>query len=545
MKRTLATLLALVLALSGVGIALGEQQALTTIRFFPGNAMAGSGELTGWNGRMFAEHGLAIEVLPYSAEKLQAMLASGDMADVIWLPQQEMLVAAEGGMLLELDEYIGQIPNMMEKPLFAPSIEYARQYNSNGTGSLYYLAPVGPPSIAVAADTDRNAIKMNWEIYAEAGYPTFETLEDVIPVLAQMQEVHPTSDDGLPTYGMHLFADFDSTYFWNMNSVYSILGKSFAYLPYGIEFDPRDHSSVSIFAEDSVYHRGLRFMYAMNKAGLMDPDSMSQTRAAAKAKIDNGAALAGWAANPGWEAGGYYPVLFDEFVPNYSLATTYGTGGYCISANAKNVDAVLKFLNLLADEDFLLGLRNGPEGTTWEFGPDGMPHLTDYYFEWVKTGSSTIPMDDGSSWEFWNIGYLLGNGYISEKYGTSICYANWPEMYEHQYTTPLALDWTEQYGYPYLRALLEDKGWEQSIEYEGFDSFLTPDDDDMIMTKAALKDIIVPGSWQMVFADSEEQFESIWADMKQKCESLGLDDVIAYKAGDIAQARETYQAIGE
>lgn len=67
----------------------------------------------------------------------------------------------------------------------------------------------------------------------------------------------------------------------------------------------------------------------------------------------------------------------------------------------------------------------------------------------------------------------------------------------------------------------------------------------MKMIKAALKDIIVAASWQMVFAKDEAQFESVWADMKAKCESLGINDVIQYKLDDIAAARAIYASLAE
>ena len=118
-------------------------------------------------------------------------------------------------------------------------------------------------------------------------------------------------------------------------------------------------------------------------------------------------------------------------------------------------------------------------------------------------------------------------------------------MYEYTYSSADAQDWKALYGYSYLRELLNDKNWKQAAETEGYSSFLTADDDDMKMTKAALKDIIVPASWQMVFASSEEEFEKIWNDMKSKCESLGIDYVIETKLADIANAREIYHSLAE
>lgn len=545
MKKFLALCMALVLMMSCVTIAGADTPKLTKVRLFASNAMSGSGIMTGAYAEIFARHGLEVEVVPYSTEKLQGMLASGDLADVIWLEQKEMLTAAESGLIINLDEHLDKLPNMVANPQFEASLNFARQYNSNGTGNLYYIGTVGGSSIAVSADTDRNAIKMNWTIYKDAGYPEFSRLEDVIPVLKQMQELKPTTDAGVPTYGMHLFSDFDTTYFWNMQGIYTILGKDVSYLPYGIEYDPTTQSGVSIFTEGSVYYRGLKFMNEMNKAGLIDPDSMSQTRSTAKAKIESGAALAGWAGNPGWEAQGYYPVVFDDFKPYMNFAANYSTGGYCISANSQNLDAALTLLDLFCSEDDVMDMRNGLKGTTWDVDENGTPYITEEYFEFLKSGgekfvpSNGLPTSEylGFSSGLFNTGYTLNDS------GICFCIASFPDMLAYQYSSELAQDWTAHYGYPYLKALLSGENMETSVQNVPFTAFLTPDDDDMVMITAALKDIIVPASWQMIYAKDDAEFDKIWADAKAKCESLGLNDVIQYKLDDINNALATVASL--
>lgn len=538
MKRILVLAMALIMALSCVSFASADTE-VTTITYFGNNAMSGSGELTGALGEFFKARGLNIEVVPYSAEKLQAQLASGDLADVIYLGQTDMLIAAESGLIQPLDGLLDQMPSVQAlSDLFEPSFTFARQYNSNGTGNLYYIGRVGPSSMLVGADTERHAIKMNWAVYKQAGYPEFKTLEEIIPVLQKMKEIYPQTADGIPTYGIHLFSDFDTNYFWNIGSVYSVTGKLADWLPYGVEYDPLTKTGYSIFEEGSTYYRGLKFLYEMNKAGLVDPDSLSQTRSTAWTKIDSGAALAGWSGNPGWENRGYYPVVFDDFIPSYTTASAFPTGGYCISANCKNVDAAVKFLDILCNEDDAMTLISGYPGDdmVWNYDENGVPTITEAYANAAKSGTDLeIPAD--KKIEFWNIYYLLSYGHIT-KHGTSTHYQYFPSWHEITYSTDIAKDWTEHYGYTYLKQLLEDKNWPIAAQDEGFASFLTPDDDITLMNKAALKDVIVPASWRMVFAADEAEFDAIWAEMKTTCESLGINELVQYKLDDIAQARQ-------
>lgn len=521
-----------------------EPVEIVPITFFGTNANAGSGVLTGGLGKFFEDRGLSIEVVPHSSEKLQAQLASGELADVIWLPQQEMLTAAQSELIIPLDDYLDQMPNIAKHAdLFDPFFEYAREYNSNGTGQVYYLGKVGPSSMNVVADTERFAIKMNWEIYAEAGYPEFTALEDSIEAFKKMQETHPETADGIKTYAMNLFSDFDTDHFWNINSVFCLLGKSDSYLGWGIEYDVRTQTGTSMFTDGSTYYRALKYMYNLNQAGLIDPDSLSQTRSTAYEKIHSGAALAGWAGVPGLEADGYYPVVFDGFVPTYTLASSLPAGGYCISSTCKNVEAAVKFLDMLADEEVLLTLWSGYPGDDmrYNFDENGVPTITETFANSMLAGTELeLPAD--KKIDFWNITYLIDSGYILDV-GTSYNYTYFPSYYDAMYSSDVAKDWSDHYGYTYLREMLEDKNWEVAEQTEGFSTFLTPDDDAMIMTKAALKDIIVPASWRMVFATSESEFDSIWEEMKSQCESLGIDDVIQYKLDDIAKARENLASL--
>lgn len=43
----------------------------------------------------------------------------------------------------------------------------------------------------------------------------------------------------------------------------------------------------------------------------------------------------------------------------------------------------------------------------------------------------------------------------------------------------------------------------------------------MKLTIDALRDVVVNASWKMVYAESDEEFESLWTQMVKDCEDLG------------------------
>lgn len=54
----------------------------------------------------FASRGFNVEVWAYSDEKTNAILASGDMPDIMYIPAKNVDDMIESGMLLNLDDYL-------------------------------------------------------------------------------------------------------------------------------------------------------------------------------------------------------------------------------------------------------------------------------------------------------------------------------------------------------------------------------------------------------------------------------------------------------
>lgn len=555
-KRIVAWLLimTMVLGLAGCGAASAgstagseggstaqEGSAAKTITLYPYNAGLQSGPVTGWLGDYLLEKGIILEVIPYSEEKTQAMLASGSLPDIVVFNSATNAKAAlEAGMLLPLDDYQDQLPHVMENDILKAGLDYAREYYGTEDGELSILPfGVGKNTLYAAADTDRYAIKLNYQLYEQIGAPEFEKLEDVIPILKEMQQAYPQNEEGMNVYAMNLFSDFDTTHFFNMMSIYSILGYHWNYLPYGIEYEIETGTPYSIFREDSVYRRGARFMYELNQQGLLDPDSLTQERATADKKVSSKASVAGWAGVPGWAGKGYLPVPFDEFKPSLVTEEPYGKVGIAISANAENVNTCLKFVDMLADYDALLTLYNGPQGDRWDI-KDGKLVMTDKFKEYLEAGGGTYVLENGEEYSLFNIvSYIPNMGNTIEKYGEPFPMTLWTEYVDRQYETEDAQAWSARYGYKYLKDLLEAENKMTAVMDTSFVPFLTPDSDDMKLTLAALKDVIVPSTWELIYAKDDAEFEQIWSRMKQNAEALGLEDVISYKVEDIAQAKET------
>lgn len=199
----------------------------------------------------------------------------------------------------------------------------------------------------------------------------------------------------------------------------------------------------------------------------------------------------------------------------------------------------MKFVDMLADYDALLTLYNGPQGDRWDI-KDGKLVMTDKFKEYLEAGGGTYVLENGEEYSLFNIvSYIPNMGNTIEKYGEPFPMTLWTEYVDRQYETEDAQAWSARYGYKYLKDLLEAENKMTAVMDTSFVPFLTPDSDDMKLTLAALKDVIVPSTWELIYAKDDAEFEQIWNRMKQNAEALGLEDVISYKVEDIAQAKET------
>ena len=83
-----------------------------TITFYPRDANVSSGLVGGFKGEYFASRGFNLDIWAYSDEKTNAILASGDLPDVMFIPEQSLDIMVQGGMLLNLDDYLDQMPHV-------------------------------------------------------------------------------------------------------------------------------------------------------------------------------------------------------------------------------------------------------------------------------------------------------------------------------------------------------------------------------------------------------------------------------------------------
>ncbi len=535
-----------------------EQEApeeVVTISLYPADANISSGVIGGFKGEYFAENGIELEVWAYSDERTNAILASGDLPDVMYVSKDNLDTMIESGMLLKLDDYLDQMPHVQAYEPMEQALNYVREYRSAGTGELYCLPlTVGDNSTkaALADSTERNALKLRWDVYEEIGAPEINSLDDLLDVMEQMMAAHPQEEDGTKCYGTVLNQGSDTTYWTCIQMFYKWFGYDDTQLPYLLEADMVNGTYDSILSRDSKYYEGLKWYNAAFKRGLIDPDSFLQDRATQKPKVDSGLTMVPSGYLPGW-ASTYQPYLLPGSNIYYSYESTYGDANkvIAINANTEHLDACLKLLDMWCDPIAYLNLIGGPEGEFWYLDGDDI-YLTDAniaYMEEYGNGGPGQTLSTGEEMVLWNTSFCLNTGaalpYSDGEGGERVLRLNeWKESQEIKSANPIFDQWKETTGYnSWLDWLNAENAFVSSSALDNIATFCSLPDDSMQFTVDSIKNTVVNASWKMVQAESDEDFEEIWDQMVSDCEGLGAQDVIDWRLADIENAKALRDAL--
>lgn len=498
------------------------------ITLFPLNANLMSGVVGGWAGEFLASHGIILEVMAYSEDKLNAIIAGGDLPDIIYLPANaDHKSLAESGLFMDMEQHLDKLPALTSNETYVAAMDYVKEFVTDGTLTML-PQNVGPSAVSV---TTNSSVKLNWEVYQQIGCPEFDNLDELVDVLKQMKEAYPTDSAGDETYAMRMFNNFDSEYFYSILNTFPIMGISQDEIKYGIERNSVTGSFNWMFEDNSAYYQSMKFFNTLYKEDLLDPDSINIDRTTQHKKQEAGGSLATWQGVPGYEANGYYPAYFKDYV----IAVSGKYGGYpfgggtyaAVSAETENLETVLKFLNISGDPECVRVLQSLPQGELWDHDSDNNLILTEKGQKALLKGEEVYIGEE--KYVFFNTPWLIHPNTLHPVDGECVNVAS-SKTYKLMSTdTDTQKAWAEHYGYSDIMTMMEDK--KQTVANYGAlaSKFAETPSDDQNLIIAAAKDIICNGSWKMVYAKTDAEFEQIWDDMVKDIEGLGFKDIYNWR----------------
>lgn len=518
-----------------------DKSSLPVISLYSNNAKLFSGEVQGFRGDFLAELGFKMEVWAYSDDRTTAILTSGDLPDMMYVVANSdtLKTLIDTDKIINYDDYKEYLPNIYGEDI--PN-EYITD-NLDGIREMFggvYVLPHGVgmgQGMKMQTNTfDRNVVKLKWDVYEAIGAPEIADFWELIDVMEDMLEYQPTLEDGTKMYGTFLDNGQDTNYFGGMQLWYRWHGYDYNLYKYFTEIDQVNGTVESIFEDDSLYKEGAKWLNEVYRRGLMDPDSISTSRTDQAPKLDNGLAMV-----PSGTLPGHPTKYFEYFVPgstvfrNDFVTKTFNTGSACIVINkeSENIEECLAYVNMLADPFCVFQFNYGPEGEMWQSNGNVLS-ITDEYAAWLKETGSTngFPMSDGTEWYTWNATSLVAGGTPFPGYvdingeDLTLNPIYWPEAQAITTDCDNWNAWKETFGAEDLWDYCEKNNIEVHTE-SAFEGVSAPvPDDNQSLTISTIKDIVVPATWQCVYAASEEEFEKIWDQMVEDAMTLGAQDII-------------------
>lgn len=404
---------------------------------------------------------------------------------------------------------------------------------------------VNAPTVSSEGSEPAFGPYIRWDYYEELGYPEIDTLEDLLPVLKQMQERHPVTENGAKTYGFSFFREWDD----NMMNVVKQPCCMYGYDEYGVVLAKADGSDYqSIIDDDSIYVRMLNFFFEANQVGLIDPGSANQNYDQCFKKFKNGEVLFSpwpWLGKSALNTisnmedqgkGFMFAPVKDLQIYSYGCYP-YGNQDSIIAVGSQSADParLVDFIDwLYSDEGIMMnganlfGATAGPEGLTWEMREDG-PYLTEFGIEALLNGGEVEMPEEygGGTWESGTstLNYKTVVQCEKSERGYYYYYDLWDSVKELD-VSPLAKDWKEKMGADNTMEYLQKSN--MLLIAPGMLYTASVETAEQSTIRYQCKRAIQNYSWEMVFAPDRQRFEELLDEMQAAVKSYGYDVILEY-----------------
>lgn len=479
--------------------------------------------------------------------------AAGNLGDLIICSSENGIIQdmVTAGLLTDMEPYLKDKQIMR----FEAAIG---KMNENITPSGIYAIPSelseNAPTIPGETLELNYGPYVRWDLYKELGYPEIHTLEDLLPVLKQMQELEPVAENGEKTYGFSFFRDWDA----NLMNAAKQPCCFYGYDEYGFALVKADGSDYQSIADsDSLYIRVLKWYFDANQMGLVDPESPTQNYDSFVKKHEEGQVLySPWP----WVAQLYYNTISRKNEgKGFMLADikdmqiySYGCSpdgnqkiAMAIGSQAQDPERLADFVDWLYSPEgiSIIGAQTssgtaGPEGLCWVYGENG-PKLTEFGKKALLENGAEIPEEwGGGSWEdgVSALNYKPVSPCELDDRGYPYAYLLWDSVIELNKTS-LDADWREKMQADSTIEYLQEN--EKILVAPGCGYMALAETSEQTAIRTQCKAAVQKYSWNMIFAENEEEFYQLLEQMQREIKSLGYDTILEL---DMANAKQKDQA---
>ena len=476
----------------------------------------------------------------------QTRCAAGNLGDIVILDNIDMQKCIDAGLIGDMG---AEFPNCKNLQRYKEQIEL---FNSSLTdvepGSIYAIPAEmntnGPTEYI--PDTVYTATRLPWDYYTELGAPELNNLDDLLKVLKDMQDAHPTNANGDPCYAISLWPDWDNTSIENVNQLTKWYGQEVN----GSVMIGVDNSIVPLTDKNGAYFKILQFFNKAQQMGLVDPDSATQDwNTLCDNKLKQKRVYLEWY---NWQRGFWntpergeqgdiflaIPIADQQI---YQASDTYyGNGrvfGIGSGLEGDKKARAIEFLDWYASPESAMLQQTGIEGLTYTID-NGVYALT-------PDGFNRFSIDIDVPEEFGGGSFKDGNNQINiwiahssdtnpdsgEPYESNL----WKTSIEANMTKGMK-DWIAKYDAQNEVEYFKKNGMLTPVA--SINKPLTDDTTDISLIRGECGRLICDSSWKMIFAASEDDFNALWDEMCTQLDGFGWNDLVAFDT-------EKYQVVTE
>ena len=540
MKRLLSVLLVCAMLLSmGIFSAMAEEAPLT-IDIYDAAANY-HGIQTGWFAKVVKDRfNLELNIIApqVAGNELYATRAEeGNLGDIVIVDKKDFSDLLKAGLVRDISDKLPECENIMK---FKDQIDV---YNKGLTGEdgVYYGIPSEMTDTSPTSLTDDviySSPMLRWDLYTEIGRPKLANLDDLLDALAKIHEIHPTNEDGDPAYPLTLWADWDGND--NMIGIANVVQLTTWYgekIKQSAILKP-DNTFTEIYNRDAAYYKLTKFLNKAYQMGLVDPESGEQDWNSVMNKLSTGRADLMWYS---WETGFwnsvdrlnngtafiFIPVADQLYYADadryYGSDRMFGIGSM---VEGEKYDRIMEFLDWYASGEGCTFQHAGIEGLNYTVNEDGT--FTPYKDNALM---DNLPVPE----EYGEGGFNDGNNAINQWIVSSICVnpltgerfaQKFWQSYKDMTMTQMKKEWQE-----YFEA--EDpvdymKKNNQLLASPSVDFTPAPDNNDIASLRVDVNKQLCQSTWQLIFAEDDDEFEALWDKMIEKLDGFGYKELYEF-----------------
>lgn len=454
-----------------------------------------------------------------AAQKLNTMIASGELPDVIWLDRaHDVERLREAGMLVPFDEYLDKYPNL-KTWMGEENLNMLRSED----GKLYQF-----PNWYTGRPFGNAGYVVNKKIYEELGSPPLQTTDDLYDYLKAVKEKYGNQVVPLDP---HLAVDSQG-----LGVLYTAFGQDdealYQYLGGQMRAVPKDGELTSVFM-DPLFRESQKYISKLYREGLIAQDALTQTIDQITERMMQGRTAILVGASPTTIAqeahialtqddpdAGYImikPIHKPGLDPDKIYPGTYTSLGWnvaVITSSAADPEKIFAFLDWYTGPEGQNLLFFGPEGQYWDgTNEDGSPIFTDAYDQEAVT---KLQADHDPIMWVGNTGYIDP---VKAKFEETLPpeKQNWATKWQREIT------WDTQYNVN---------------EFIGLNP--SPDSEEGII-RQRVDDIYLEATAKVLFAKDDAEVDSILDQAEADAQSAGYAKLLEWRT---AKWQENLEKMG-